>query len=1154
MLDKADRDIPGVIRFLAARGLEAGYLVPTETGLAKSIMDAHGQLVGYFRQSGLHDYASQQKGSKAKVHAKTWIVEQGGLVETTTSLYRPETKAGDPRLWIHGLGIYAEPGNLLALLAHDGELYVVNTSVVGMLESADEPASPLSRVFDLLASSKSQPLEDKFSEWNLRLLRSFFSEASRGEEVFLRVDKELLGQIGQDIGGDKGFLGAIRTGPAWAKAGTSLVERSYSLVRQRTNPIVLRPSNYKDPGDLDPIYRGSRAPTYLPYLAALVRNDAEHPNGYYEGLRNDLKLYTAFGSNEMQKMERAWGDLEAWTKQLQGKFGWFKLRILGGYSRIGVARSQSILQQGDVEDLSHAFVDAEVRPGHELTDSDISRILDEARASQRFYSAAFRSALGNAAFEQPIRAATAAAYADWDGTLPARKGNSETGAPHRGSDASSELGMGLCLVVVRQEPLELAPLWSIPPLQDSGRFKLRHSGLSWEGDFNGTEGAASARGPSGGEDIWRIAGQADEGAVQFEIECFASGDPEPTHARLLLPERRLWILTPSFDGLNGDIELREGNLPASGQAYLLAPPRNADRLRDYLQREEPEHSIISAMGLPAGWLLACLQECAALSTEQRLLPDGEDHPHPKPRAIRFVGGRSVRRGYSKMYLPYDLPVVELDAPVAVKIECSQGMRLEEEAASRSPGGKDGMQFRPRPRYKIDLANSNSASYEVKAFSDGDLLGQAKLRIAGLGGELVDTGQPSSLDRFGRPIASRDGLSGVLPPPALGEAALKLPDSVRFNMTTGGIRSLPVQGQGPANARAFFLDSLAQAGSVSYGVARDQLMRLLRDGGEEGEPPLVLLDLRSRGHIEIATTPKGHMSRIHAVAPTIYELPLTSSGKHCFGVTGALRLPQWDRIAGESSVWAAYLGRGDDGAFRSLRLLAEDRDAVRSMCSKLDLGYSSDPAVAIAEWSSDIGSMRDEAFRNPMESIGSARDGAKRFNASTGRFNANPAHVACELWKVRDLDTGMDNVYVLSDGGKFAFVRDSRWGVWIAMDAFARWVGGLSGMDGVHPMPITYSGADGTLWLPARISLPFVLERALVFCSGDGPEVFKIQHAGKDPASSRIALSTEEGWPRVLTVNRFYDGMAKGRWLAYRSVPKPVATLVAQKLGAKLDEI
>lgn len=1154
MLDKADRDISEVVRFFAARGLEAGYLVPTDTGLAKSIMDAHGQLVGYFRQSGLHDYGSQQKGTEAKVQVTTWIVKKDRLVGTKTSLYRPETKTGDPRLWISELGKHAKAGNLLVLLVHDSELYVVNTSVDGLLGSANDPSSPLSDVLDLLASAKNQPLKDKFSEWNLRLLRSFLSEASKDEEVFLRVDKDLLDQIGQDIGGDRGFLDAIRAGPAWAKPGQSLIERAQLLVTQRTNPIAMRPTSYKDPGDLDPIYRGTRAPTYLPYLAALVRNDAEHPNAYYEGLRDDLKLDSAFGSVEMQKMEQVWLDLQTWTSQLQGRFGLFKLRVLGGYNRIGVPRSQIVLQQNDVENLPRAFVQAELRPDQDLTGPNIARILDEISASPSFYSAAFRSALDKNAFEQPIRSAIVAAYGDWDGTLSVPKAGGQAPGPGHDADATSASTLGLCLAVVGLEPLQLAPLWWIPPLRDSGQFKLKHSGLVWRGDFSGTEGAGCARDQHKEEGLWHIAEQSYEEAIPFEVECFAGDDSEPTRVQLVLPKRQLWILAP-FDGPSGDIELRQANLPASGQAYLLAPPGNAARLKEYLQREQPEHSVISARGLPEGWFLACLIDCAALSTDQRTLPDGEDHAHPRPSAIRFVCGRSVRRGYSKMYLSYDLPLIELDAPAGVTIACSPGMRIEEEQAIAHQANEAGARFNPRPRYQIRLTSSGSASYEVRALLDGNPLGPAKrLRVAGLGGELVDAGQPFSFDKFGTPTATSDGLSGVLPLPALGETVHRLSNCDRFQLPTSQIGTPAASTPCQIGARKLFLDSLAQAGSLNYGIARDQLQRLLVKTGEAGEAPLILLDLRSRGHLEIETTPKGHMSRIHAVAPTVFELPIVSSSKRAFGVTGSLRLAHWNRFETESSIWSAYVGGANNGRFRPLRLLANDCTEVRAACAELEVRYSEDPSLAIVKWASDIDSVRDEVFRNPMESIGSAQEGAMRFNATKGIFTARPAFNSCELWKVQDLDTGLDNVYVLSGQSGFAFVRDSRWGVWVALDAFAKWAATLPGMDGVHPIPVTYTRMDGTIWLPARISLPFILERALAYCRGDAPEVFKVGGAATDFATKRIGLSTQEDWPPFVTVNCFYEQMAKGRWLAYRSVPRPVAEVIAQKLGARLDEI
>jgi hypothetical protein len=1148
VLANTDVEILGVIRFFAARGLEAGYLVPTETGLTKSIMDAHTQLSGFLRRTGLHDYSLQAKGPDSKVTIKTWLVKEDSLVETRSSLYRPETKSGDPRIWIYDLAKHVASGNLLANFVHEGELYVVNTSRPGLLDSANDPSSPFSRVLDLLAAAKDKPLEDKFSEWNLRLLRSFFSGASKDEEVFMRVDRALLDQIGQDIGGDAGFLDAVRCGAAWASGGGGLVQRMLSLVSQRAT----RARNYKDPGEFDVAYRGVAAPPYLPYLAALVRNDSEHPSAYYPGLMEDLKLKTVFGSVEMTQVEAAWLDLEKWTNATKGAFGYFKLRQLGGLRRIGVPRSQSILQQGDVEDLPHVFVQAEVRPGHDLTEQELTRILDEAKARGGF-TTAFQSALGNPDFEQPIRAAINAAYADWDGSLPARKAHA-TSITAAGAASALDDGFGLALVVAELDPLALIPSWRVPSFNDSGQFELVHLGVRWEGSFSGTEGANSNPRPIQDPELWKIAERACYEEQTFDIRLWNAEDAEeePETKTIVLGERQLWVLVPTFEGAGGGIELREGQLPGSGQAYLLASPRSAGRLREYLQRQNPDHSLITASGLPADWLLACLHECSALTSDQRLLPDGADSAHPMPRAVRFVGGRSIRRGYSRLYLPYDLPSIELDAPDDARILCSEGLELE--AVSPTAAAAGTALFKPTRRFKVKLPHSRSAAYEIKAVRGQQVLGQAKLRISGLSGELVDTGTPFSLDSLGRPTASVDGLSGVLSTQSAAEEEIALGHADLFSLDAGELGLPAADGLPRACTHELFLDALASSGGMDYSIARAMLQRLLESTGEQGNPALILLDLRSRGHLEISTTHKGHMSRIHPVEPCLYELPATCGGSLVYGIAGTLRLAHRDSLVSHPEAWATYRDSCSNSLYKPWRLVGKGDEAVSAACSQLNFRHAVHPCLPIASWSGGLGSVREEYLRNTMESIGSAQAAASRFNASKGLFTAKPSGSSCELWRVPDLDTGMDNLYVLSDGGKFAFIRDSRWGVWMALDSFADWASKLPGMEGTHPVPVTYAAKYGTLWLPARISLPCVLERALVLCSGAPPAVLDLQRSNTATHEDRIPLATKSGNRLLLTANCFYDGMASGKWLAYRRVPAPVAQLVVDKLGAVLDVI
>jgi hypothetical protein len=1150
MLENADRELRDFTQYLSERGLEAAFLVPTDDAFSNLRLNTNISLAGYLRREGIHDYSTQSKGGGHKVSVATWIVSSQGLMETRSLLYRDDVGAAS--IWVDDLRAHAAPGNLLAFFAHNRELYVLNTSRTGALTLHDAGSNPIGQFFERLFVARNKPLDDRFSEWNLRLLRGFFSEASRDEEVFLTVDKHLLDQIGQDIGGDAGFLAAVRKGTAQIDLRDGLAAAVVSLVTQRKSRPSQTVQYFKEPGDFDLSYRGSRAPAYLPYLALLVRNDTEHPSSYYEGLKKDLGLTYAFDGGDMQLIEQAWSDLQMWTRETGGRFGKFTLRTLGGYNRIGVPRSQSILHRSDIEALPHAFVAAEILPGGEPSDMDVTRVLDEARAAPRLFSAGFRNALESTAFYQPVRAALRAAYADWDGTIPRKRDND---GPSSGpSTGRTELtgAIELCLHVNGYEPLEIAPRWRAPPIQDAGHFRLLHSGNEWEGEFIETDGATTADSPQTANLMWDLAARSCQERTDFDLLCFASGDPEPTRASLMLLGRTLWIFRPEFGGPGGGIELREGDLPAAGPAYLLAPPSNVVRLRSYLLRESPAHTFVSAHGLPSDWLLIWLHDCASLTAEQRLLPDGEEGPHPRPRMIRFSGGRSIRRGYSTMYLPYDLPWIELDAENAISLEPSDGL-LVEEIIQDDPFHQAPERFLPRRRFSVTLPHSNSSSYDLTAVDAGQVVGRAKLRVAGLGGELVDTTSAFSIDSMGRPTRAREGLSGVLPSSLAGST---YPPSREAGLFPLGHSDLGIVASWPLKltSREYFLDALAQAGSMDYGVARNLIRRLLLGSEDELDPPLFLYELRSRGQIEIATTQKGHMARIHSVPPTIYTLPSTHKGKRVYSVTGTLRTIHWQRIVEERHAWVTYRDDRKFSSTRVLRLVSINDSLVEDACRKLGVRMSIDPAAAIATWSSSAAAVERESFEFPMESIGAAESDAKRFNASKGSFSAVKAHNMIELWRLRDLDTRLDNLYVLAKDTRFAFIRDSRWGIWIALNAFARWATEVLRLDGVSPPPLTYDRRTGTVWLPARLSLPFVLERALILCNGDAPRVVTALEVDAEASENHLTLRIGTGEAPSLIVNCFYRDMGKGKWLGYPNVPEHIAKTVSERLGASLDAV
>jgi hypothetical protein len=100
MLEKSDTSIGDTLKAFNAFDLEVGFIVPTETTMRKSIMDATASMRDYLHDTNFHDYAAQGKGQKQNgILRKAYFVRPRGLVETKVSLYRPETKDGDPRMW-----------------------------------------------------------------------------------------------------------------------------------------------------------------------------------------------------------------------------------------------------------------------------------------------------------------------------------------------------------------------------------------------------------------------------------------------------------------------------------------------------------------------------------------------------------------------------------------------------------------------------------------------------------------------------------------------------------------------------------------------------------------------------------------------------------------------------------------------------------------------------------------------------------------------------------------------------------------------------------------------------------------------------------------------------------------------------------------------
>ncbi len=122
------------IKLLTKNQVSLALIEPTETGLRKSIMDATASVRSFLKSENIHDYETQLQGSESKIIIPTVIYTGYKTIKTKTSLYRPPTKKGDPRIWIYNLTKISDPNDIIAITYFDNEFQVFNLTKLNIRE------------------------------------------------------------------------------------------------------------------------------------------------------------------------------------------------------------------------------------------------------------------------------------------------------------------------------------------------------------------------------------------------------------------------------------------------------------------------------------------------------------------------------------------------------------------------------------------------------------------------------------------------------------------------------------------------------------------------------------------------------------------------------------------------------------------------------------------------------------------------------------------------------------------------------------------------------------------------------------------------------------------------------------------------------------
>ncbi len=154
------------LEFLVNHNVEFTQVEITATGLKKSILDSTATMRTFFLGNGIHNYGEQLQGQEHKASRRALILTETSQKETTAVFYRPNTKKGDPRMWIYGLGAFSAGSDIYVLFVFDTALCAVNITQVDIEKCCNSPVvTPLRDIIKVINQEESLVAEELLAKF-----------------------------------------------------------------------------------------------------------------------------------------------------------------------------------------------------------------------------------------------------------------------------------------------------------------------------------------------------------------------------------------------------------------------------------------------------------------------------------------------------------------------------------------------------------------------------------------------------------------------------------------------------------------------------------------------------------------------------------------------------------------------------------------------------------------------------------------------------------------------------------------------------------------------------------------------------------------------------------------------------------------------------
>ena len=182
------------IKLLTENSVELTLIEPTKTGLEKSIMDATGSVRSYLKAKTIHDFETQEQGQASKVLLKSILVKDDEFISTVASLYRPNTKKGDPRIWFKGLGTYSKANDILGIIEYQKVLYVINITQLNLKNLLSiGVTNPLKELVDEIRHTSNETSDELLQMLNKIAQRGLVPAMLNADTAIGRTLEMLLG-------------------------------------------------------------------------------------------------------------------------------------------------------------------------------------------------------------------------------------------------------------------------------------------------------------------------------------------------------------------------------------------------------------------------------------------------------------------------------------------------------------------------------------------------------------------------------------------------------------------------------------------------------------------------------------------------------------------------------------------------------------------------------------------------------------------------------------------------------------------------------------------------------------------------------------------------------------------------------------------------